>query len=86
MHGFENVERSQFFKLESEVNPHATRGHKLKIHTPRTGSVTRRKFFDIRVIDKWNSLPESVVCSENVNMFKNKLDAYTKRRGTFYEL
>ena len=62
------------------------RGHPFKIHPPRTGSITRRKFFDVRVIEKWNSLPEDVVCSDNVNIFKNRLDAYTERRGTFYEL
>ena len=86
MHGFENIERSKFFKLAREVSPHDTRGHPFKIHPPRTGSITRRKFFDVRVIEKWNSLPEDVVCSNNVNIFKNRLDAYTKRRGNFYEL
>ena len=85
MHGMENISMSQFFKLAREVNPHDTRGHPFKIQTPTTNSVTRRKFFDIRIIDKWNSLPEPVVCSTSINMFKNRFDAYTKRRGTFYE-
>ena len=81
----ENIDRSQFFTLNREVSPYDTRGHPFKIHPPSTKTVTRRKNFDIRVIELWNSLPDPVVCSSNTNMFKNRLDAYTKRRGTFYE-
>merc|ERR1712055_352596 len=50
IHGFENIQRDQFFKLESEVHEHTLRGMELKIHVPQAGNTRRRKFFDIRII------------------------------------
>ena len=37
--------------------------------------------FSIRVIDEWNSLPESVIYSNTVNTFKAKIDCIFKKRG-----
>ena len=85
MKGFENVDRSQFFKLVNEVTPYDTRGHKYRIWSPQSSSIARRKQFDIRVLTHWNKLPEKVVNSKTVNEFKNKLDNHTKRQGTSYE-
>ena len=85
MNKFENVERSQFFTLVSEVHPHDTRGHKFKIWYPQTSTLTRRHHFDIRIIESWNNLPDDVVNSKTVNQFKNKLDIHFKRHGTPYE-
>ena len=84
MHGFENLERKKFFKLSSEVDSRDTRGHKYKIWTPRRKSLTRRQFFDIRVINNWNSLPPWVVESGSVLNFKVNLDVHIKRRGNFH--
>ena len=84
MHGFENLERKKFFKLSSEVDSRDTRGHKYKIWTPRRKSLTRRQFFDIRVIKNWNSLPPWVVESGSVLNFKVNLDVHIKRRGNFH--
>ena len=83
MHGYENLDRNQFFTLSSEVSPHETRGHNLKIWTPQKQTLTRRKFFDIRVIDLWNQLPPGVVGSNSILSFKISLDAHFKRRGNF---
>ena len=41
----------------------------------------RKYFFSIRVIDEWNSLPESVIHSNTVNTFKGKIDCLFKNRG-----
>ena len=41
-------------------------------------------FFQIRVIDEWNSLPESVIRSNTVNTFKAKIDCLFKKRGYIY--
>ena len=84
MHGYENIDRSQFFTLTSEVSPYETRGHDLKIWTPQKNTLTRRKFFDIRSIDIWNLLPPEVVTSNSVLNFKISLDAHYKRRGNSY--
>ena len=83
MHGYENLDRRDFFVLTAEVSPHETRGHNFKIWTPQKRTLTRRKFFDIRTIDLWNQLPPEVVGSNSILNFKISLDAYYKRRGTF---
>ena len=58
-----------------------TRGHSMKLEK-RLGKLTVRKYsFKHRVTNKWNSLPEWVVCAKTVNEFKDKLDKFwTNRR------
>ena len=52
-----------------------TRGHskKLQIHN---ATKVRQHFFDNRIAKFWNSLPDSAVCAENVDSFKNQIDKY----------
>ena len=89
MHGFDNLRRTDFFQLQSESVSirHSTRGHKWKIVLPRTNTL-RRKYFDIRVISKWNALPDYVVCKQSISAFKCKLDCHLKftSGGTSSEL
>ena len=33
-------------------------------------------FFSVRVVDKWNDLPESIKSSTTVNNFKNNYDSH----------
>ena len=35
----------------------------------------RKYYFTNRVIDKWNSLPQYVIDSPSVNIFKNRYDS-----------
>ena len=51
-----------------------TRGHPWKLDKPRAVSRVRRNAFSVRVVDRWNSLPLSVVSAPTVNTFKNRLD------------
>jgi len=57
------------------------RGHELKLYKPRTKLDVRKYFLSIRVIDEWNSLPESVIYSNTVNTFKAQTDCIFKKRG-----
>ena len=84
IHGFENIQRDQFFKLESEVHEHVLRRNELKIYVPQAGSSRRRKLFDIRIINSWNELPRSLVCRQPISTFKSGLDRYlnSSRGGT----
>ncbi len=41
--------------------------------------------FPDRAIDKWNALPEEVVCVKNIHSFKEKYDDIMSKDGT-YEL
>ena len=51
-----------------------TRGHCHKVLPPVTETDTRKRFFSIRCISLWNSLPTDAVCAPNVNRFKRVLD------------
>ena len=50
-----------------------TRGNSFKIKTRRCQLDTRARFFTERVISEWNSLPNSVVNSASVAVFKTSL-------------
>ena len=56
-----------------------TRGHSLKIFKSRANKSLRQHFFSHRVVDKWNSLPESKVQAPTLNNFKNQLDQHWKQ-------
>ena len=51
-----------------------TRGHSRKIFKPRHSTDVRSRFFSLRVIDLWNSLPEEVVSVQSVQTFKRLLE------------
>ena len=61
-----------FLKLESQFK----RGHSLKLMKPQHRTWKRSKFFSSRVVNAWNRLPEDVVSSKNVNIFKRRYDQY----------
>lgn len=50
------------------------RGNHLKIFKSRCKLNIRKNFFNQRVVNYWNKLPDSIVCSNNLNLFKNSLD------------
>ena len=53
-----------------------TRGHSLKIFVPHHSTDIRARFFSIRVINTWNSLPESVVSARSLQSFKRLLEQF----------
>ena len=53
-----------------------TRGHSLKLEKRRCQTTMRQHCFSNRVIDNWNSLPESIISAPTVNSFKSKLDQH----------
>ena len=61
---------SEFFTLAPQHVP--TRGHSWKLIKPHSSTDARRFFFSVRVINKWNSLPQEAVDASSVNMFKNQ--------------
>ena len=75
IHGIDRVEPSSFFQL---VDSSRTRGHKFKIAKQRGNTSFRLHSFSNRVVDVWNALPEYVVDSPNVNIFKSRLNSIWK--------
>ena len=51
-----------------------TRGHSHKIFPPAINTDVRKRFFSVRCIRAWNSLPNDTVCANTLTIFKRKLD------------
>jgi len=62
-----------------------TRGNALKLKIQRCRYDIRKYSFCNRVINMWNSLPDYVVTSESVNVFKNNLDKYWEHKEFYYD-
>jgi hypothetical protein len=62
-----------------------TRGHSFKLEKPYCRLASRQNFFTIRIINKWNSLPNDVVNASSLISFKNKLDGYLKDEVIIYD-
>ena len=50
-----------------------TRGHRFKVNVPRSVTDIRRRSFAVRSIVAWNQLPDDVVATANLTLFKQKL-------------
>ena len=46
----------------------------MKIVLPRCDQVLKRRFFHVRVIQRWNALPEHIVMQTSLATFKRKLE------------
>jgi hypothetical protein len=63
------------------LNSSSTRGHKYKLYKKFCRTELRKNSFGNRVIDTWNSLPEEVVLSDNINTFKGRLSRFLGQMG-----
>jgi len=61
-----------------------TQGNQYKLDTNRTKYDLRKYFFTNTIINVWNSLPDTVVMSETVNQFKNRLDKFWSNQDLTY--
>ena len=77
----------QVWKIMSGLSPHLsdlflranqgrTRGHSQKIFMPHHSTDVRGRFFSLRVISTWNSLPEAVVLAQSIQSFKHSLEQF----------
>ncbi len=62
-----------------------TRGHTMKLYKGRWDSAIRGHFFSNRVVNLWNSLPDSVVKSKDVTTFKISLDKLWETKPWLYD-
>ena len=72
LHNLIEIDFEDFFHLsESTYN---LRRHNVQIKTPKyTGSAIRQSFFSHRIVPCWNKLPQNVVSSPNLEVFKFRL-------------
>jgi hypothetical protein len=54
----------------------STRGHSMKLFKMHAVKNVRKDYFSVRIVDTWNSLPDYVIQSTNINMFKDRLDKH----------
>ena len=73
----ENVDPDELFNLETSSR---LRGHKLKLKKSHCTTKIRQNFFTNRIINDWNALPDSIIESANINIFKNGIDNHYKAR------
>ncbi|KAK3088186.1 hypothetical protein FSP39_015873 [Pinctada imbricata] len=67
------------------LNLSSTRGHPFKLKKKRSRLDVRKHFFTNRVIDIWNSLPESVVLAKTLYSFENRLDKFWANQPMKYD-
>ena len=72
-----DVDFYDFFSMNTSLVPYNLRGHSLKIHVPKySGCSVRQNFFSHRVIPYWNKLPETIVNSPNLELFKSQIKQF----------
>ena len=76
VHGVDNIPESAFFERSDSGR---TRGHSLKFKKGvHIKSKQRGKAFSQRTVKTWNSLPDSVVTSDQINTMKSRLEKWWK--------
>ncbi len=60
----------------------SSRGHSKKLYKKRIKKDVKKYNFPDRAIDKWNALPEEVVCVKSIHGFKEKYDEMMSKYGT----
>ena len=71
--GFEKTDYRQYFEITSS---NRTRGYSYKLINKRSNGELRKNFFNQRVVNSWNGLPQCVVDADTINAFKNRLDKF----------
>jgi len=67
------------------VGNSVTRGNKYKLRQSHYNYDLWRHFFTNRIVAIWNSLPDYVVDTHSVNVFKNSLERHWCRQELFYD-
>ena len=74
IHNIVDVDAKNFFMFSS-LGGYNLRRHQLHINRkPKTKTLRRENFFTYRVIKFWNDLPEEIVMSQTLAIFKTKLN------------
>ena len=77
----DNIPFESFF----EKNSNSTRGNSFKLEKPRASTKLRQNSFSHRVIDIWNSLPDSAVNCKTINSFKDAIEKTWKDSPIKYD-
>ena len=78
LNGFSIIETENLFTMAPDL---PTRGNGRKLRGHRVNLDSTKYFFTNDIVDKWNSLPNDVVNSTSIDMFKSKLDRHLLTMG-----
>ena len=76
-----DLDRESFFQMSNSY----TRGHSKKLYKPFSSLKIQSQFFSQRVIDEWNSFPNSVVCSVSLNSSRGHIITITMTKNSNFE-
>ena len=82
LHGFYDAQVVP--SLERNIDSR-TRGNSFKLLVERCKCDVRKFSFCNRVVKVWNSLPDYVVTSVSLNIFKNNLDKHWRLELLYYD-
>ena len=68
LNGRSSIVPTDIFQLSPETR---TRGHRLKLFCPTVRTDVRKRFFSVRCLNVWNSLPASAVCAPDLSQLVN---------------
>ena len=75
--GIYDKESASFLKMWTDIAQwDIGRGHDMRLYLQRSIKPVRKNSFGVSIVNIWNNLPENVVNSPNVNIFKNRLDKH----------
>ena len=65
-------------------DPTKVRGHSLKLYKRKHSTNLRKHSFSYRIVEPWNSLPETIVTAPSLNSFERRLDKFWASQGLKY--
>jgi len=75
-HAGQQYKMATLLPLADDISTIVTRGYTLKQKKRDCRTSVRQNFFSYRIVNSWNSLPDSVVSAPSVNCFKHRFDAH----------
>ena len=83
--GIYDKESASFLKMWADIAQRDIgRGHDMRLYLQRSIKPVRKNSFGVRIVNIWNNLPENVVNSPNVNIFKNRLDKHWENQEILF--
>ena len=73
LHNLVDVNSKELFTLSQNTH---LRGNKFKLVKPKSVSVRDSNFYVNRIVNIWNSLPDSIVTADSVFSFKRRLNSF----------
>ena len=69
------------FRMKKDI---FLRGHSFTLENKRIYTQCRKNYFANRIVNTWNSLPNSLVGAGTLNIFKNSLDRLWSEQELMY--